>query len=108
MTTNSAVNLSPSHPGAIVREEILAPLNLTLSEAAEKLDVPLEALSDLLNETSALSPDMARRIELTFGVSAEMLLRVQTAWERRKALEELAALDQEPAYDDGRATFSPD
>jgi len=95
MTANSAANLSPSHPGAIIREDILAPLKLDVAEAAKVLDVTPEALSDLLNETCALSPDMARRIELTFGVSAEMLLRVQTAWDRRKALEELAALDQE-------------
>jgi addiction module HigA family antidote len=39
------------------------------------------ALSDLLNEKAALSPEMALRIELAFGASMEMLLRIQTAWD---------------------------
>ena len=71
----------PSHPGAIVREEILAPLGLNVTKAAMALDVRSATLSDLLNEKAALSPEMALRIEKAFGVNMEMLLRIQTAWD---------------------------
>ena len=76
-----STGMMPSHPGAIVREEILAPLGLTVSKAAKALGVRRATLSDLLNEKAALSPQMALRIELAFGVSMEMLLRIQTSWD---------------------------
>ncbi|MGO9849380.1 MAG: HigA family addiction module antitoxin [Methylocella sp.] len=76
-----STGMMPSHPGAIVREEILVPLNLTVSKAAKALGVRRATLSDLLNEKAALSPEMALRIELAFGVSMEMMLRIQTAWD---------------------------
>ncbi len=75
------IGMMPSHPGAILREEILAPLNLTVSRAAKALGVRRATLSDLLNEKAALSPEMALRIELAFGVSMEMMLRIQTTWD---------------------------
>jgi len=75
------VGMMPSHPGAIVREEILAPLGLNVTKAAKALDVRRATLSDLLNEKAALSPEMALRIEKAFGVNMEMLLRIQTAWD---------------------------
>ena len=94
--------MMPSHPGAIVREEILAPLNLTITQAANALGVRRATLSDLLNEKSALSPEMALRIEKAFGVSMEMMLRIQTDWDiattRRRASEfnVLPYQDQQP------------
>lgn len=76
-----STGIMPSHPGAIVREDILAPLNLTVSKAAKVLGVRRATLSDILNEKAALSVEMALRIELAFGVSMEMMLRIQTAWD---------------------------
>ena len=73
--------MTPSHPGAIVREEILAALNLNVTRAAKALGVRRATLSDLVNEKAALSPEMALRIEKAFGVSMDMLLRIQTAWD---------------------------
>jgi addiction module HigA family antidote len=70
-----------SHPGAIIREDVLAPLKLDVTKAAKVLGVREATLSDLLNEKAGLSPEMALRIELAFGVSMEMLLRIQTAWD---------------------------
>ena len=79
--TLTFVGMTPSHPGAIVREEILAPLGLNVTKAAKALGVRRATLSDLLNEKAALSPEMAFRIEKAFGVSMEMLLRIQVAWD---------------------------
>jgi antitoxin HigA-1 len=75
------IGMMTSHPGAIVREEILAPLNLPITEAAKALGVRRATLSDLVNEKAALSPEMALRIEKVFGVSMEMMLRIQTDWD---------------------------
>jgi antitoxin HigA-1 len=76
-----STGMMPSHPGAIMREDILSPLNLTVSKAAKVLGVRRATLSDLLNEKAVLSPEMALRIELAFGVSMEMMLRIQIAWD---------------------------
>jgi antitoxin HigA-1 len=73
------IGMRPSPPGEFIREEILAPLGLSVARAAEVLGVRRATLSDLVNGKSALSPEMALRIEKAFGVSMDMLLRMQ-AW----------------------------
>jgi len=71
--------MTPSHPGEFVREEILDPLGLSVSSAADVLGVRRATLSDLINEKAALSPEMALRLEKAFGVDMETMLRMQ-AW----------------------------
>ena len=73
------VNMTPSHPGEFVRMEVIEELGLNVTQAAEILGVRRATLSDLLNGNAALSPEMALRIEKAFGVSMDMLLRMQ-AW----------------------------
>jgi addiction module HigA family antidote len=73
------VGMIPPHPGDFIRTEILDELGLSVSQAAEILNVRRATLSDLLNEKAALSPEMALRIEKAFGVGMEMLLKMQ-AW----------------------------
>jgi addiction module HigA family antidote len=71
----------PSHPGRFIRAEIIEPLGLTVTAAAEALGVTRPALSALLNGRSALSSEMALRIEKAFGPRMDTLLRMQTAYE---------------------------
>ena len=73
------MNMTPSHPGEFVRMEVIEELGLNVTQAAEILGVRRATLSDLLNGNAALSPEMALRIEKAFGVSMDMLLRMQ-AW----------------------------
>src|SRR5436190_3627209 len=73
------VGMTPPHPGAFIRDEILDELGLTVSEVAKALDVRRATLSDLVNGTAALSAEMALRIEKAFGVKMETLLNMQ-AW----------------------------
>ena len=73
------MNMTPSHPGDFVRMEVIEELGLNVTQAAEILGVRRATLSDLLNGNAALSPEMALRIEKAFGVSMDMLLRMQ-AW----------------------------
>ena len=53
----------PTHPGEILLEDIIKPLGLTITKAAEKLGVTRKTLSELVNCKSAVSPEMAIRIE---------------------------------------------
>ena len=73
------VGMKPSHPGGFIRVEIIEELGLSIVKAAEILGVRRATVSDLLNEKAALSAEMALRIEKAFGVSMDMLLRMQ-AW----------------------------
>lgn len=66
----------PIHPGRFIRESVL-PENLSVKDAAEMLGVGRPALSNLLNENAALSPEMALRVEKAFGVKSEELLARQ-------------------------------
>jgi antitoxin HigA-1 len=74
-----AVGMTPPHPGEFVREEVLAPLGLSVTRAAEVLGVRRATLSDLVNEKAALSPEMALRLEKAFDLSMDQLLAMQ-AW----------------------------
>ena len=77
--TAITIGMKPPHVGAFVREEILDELGLSVTKAAEILDVRRATLSDLVNEKASLTPEMALRIEKAFDVSMDMLLKMQ-AW----------------------------
>lgn len=73
--------LKPVHPGEFLREEVISANNLNVTEAAEHLGVSRQALSALLNERAALSPDMAIRIEKAFGLPLETMMRMQSNYD---------------------------
>lgn len=77
-TTTINIGMKPSHPGDFIRTEILDELGLTVSKAAEVLQVRRATLSDLVNGKAGVSPEMALRIEKAFGVSMDTLLKMQT------------------------------
>ena len=76
---NVKVKMTPSHPGAFIRDEVIEPLGLSVTEAARILGVRRATLSDLLNGNASLSPEMALRVEKAFDVRMDLLLRMQ-AW----------------------------
>jgi len=94
------VRMKPPHPGKFIRTEILHELGLSVSKAAEILKVRRATLSDLVNEKSALSPEMALRGEKAFGVSMKMMLQMQ-AWHdtytMRKHADEIEVERYQPA-----------
>lgn len=75
--------LNPPHPGEVIRELCLEPLGLTVTDAAKGLGVTRKAFSELLNGHSGISPEMALRLSLAFGGSAE-------SWVQQQAMYELA------------------
>ncbi len=70
---------SPPHPGDLIKTEIIEALGLNVSKAAQILNVRRATLSDLLHGKSALTPEMALRIEKAFGPNMDHLLRMQLA-----------------------------
>jgi addiction module HigA family antidote len=89
---------NPPHPGDLIRAEVLAPFDLSVSAAAEVLGVRRATQSDLLNEKSALTPEMALRIEKFFPTT-EHLLRMQLAFDiaqMRRRSDEIGVLRFKP------------
>ena len=74
---NEDIKMTPPHPGQFVRDEVLAPLGLTITKAAQLLDVRRATLNDLVNGKSSLSAEMALRLEKAFGLDMEQMLRMQ-------------------------------
>ena len=84
--------MTPSHPGEIVREECLKPLELSVTAGARVLGVTRQALNNLVNEKAAISPEMAIRLEKAFGSSAEMWLGLQSAFDLAQARKQRRAI----------------
>jgi len=76
---------NPPHPGGIIREFCVDPLNLTVTETAKALGVTRKTLSMLLNERSGISPEMALRLSKVFGRAPESWLRLQVQYDLWKA-----------------------
>jgi len=68
---------NPPHPGEVLRELCLKPLGLTVTEAAGALDVSRKTLSSILNGRAGISPEMAVRLSLAFGTTAESWMNQQ-------------------------------
>ena len=76
---------NPPHVGGLIRRQVIEPLGLTVTEAAKVLGVGRQALSDLLNEKTALTSNMGLRIEKAFGPRMEHLMRMQLAFDLAQA-----------------------
>ncbi len=76
---------TPVHPGALIKSEIIEPLGMSVTAAAHVLGVTRARLSNLLNEDSKLSSELALRIEKAFGVSMDTLMRMQNSYDIAQA-----------------------
>ena len=72
---------NPPHPGDFIRTEIIEPAGLSVTAASAALPVSPPALSSLLNGKDKLSGETALRIEETFGVKMDTLMRMQSAYD---------------------------
>ena len=69
----------PTHPGAILREDVLPELKLSVDELANALSIPTSILVEILDERMPVTPDIANRLGLAFGMSPDIWLRMQQA-----------------------------
>ena len=72
---------NPPHPGDFIKTEIIEPLGISVTEAAKALGVSRPTLSTLLNSHAGVSPEMALRLEKAFGISMELLIRMQASYD---------------------------
>ena len=92
---------NPPHPGGVVKHECLEPLGLSVTRAAAGLGVTRQALSDVVNEKSAISVDMAFRLSKAFGPSPELWLRMQMAYDVWHARERAKTFEVEQFWAPG-------
>ena len=76
---------NPPHPGEIIRELCIEPLDLTVTKAAESLGVTRKTLSMLLNGKAGISPEMSLRLSKVFGRSPEGWLKLQIQYDLWKS-----------------------
>ncbi len=89
----------PTHPGVILREDVLPSLGLSVSEAARQLRVSRQTLHRILAGTSGVTPEMAVRLGKFCGNGAGLWLRMQEAFDLWHAERRLAKeLDKIPAH----------
>ena len=72
---------NPLHPGRIVRHDCLEPLGLSVTAGAKVLGVTRQALNNIVNGKSGISPEMAIRLSKVFGSTAETWLQMQLAYD---------------------------
>jgi addiction module HigA family antidote len=68
---------NPPHPGEILLEMYIKPMRVTITQAADALGVSRKHLSSIINERSAVTPDMAMRLAVVFGTEAELWVNLQ-------------------------------
>jgi antitoxin HigA-1 len=71
------IRRKPTHPGEILREDIIKPLGLTVTDAAKRLGVTRKTLSALINCKASMSPKMAVRVARATKTSPESWLYMQ-------------------------------
>ena len=72
---------NPPHPGEVLGQLCLEPLNLTVAAAARSLGVSRRTLSSILNGRTGISPEMAVRLSIAFNTSAESWLNQQLQYD---------------------------
>ncbi|NEO83030.1 MAG: HigA family addiction module antidote protein [Spirulina sp. SIO3F2] len=72
---------APTHPGEMLTEEFLRPLNLSPEDLAKSLYIPLDQLEALLKQQQSLTPALALRLAKYFEMSADFWLNLQLRWD---------------------------
>jgi len=87
----------PAHPGEILKELVIEPLGLSVTEASRHLGVSRKTLSKVLNGRGAVTPEMAVRLEMTFGKpNAAHWLRLQNAYDLWRTRQRSNTIHVEP------------
>ena len=88
---------NPAHPGEILKELMIEPLGLSITDAARHLGVSRKTLSKVLNGRSSVTPEMALRLEMAFGKpNAAHWLRLQNAYDLWQTRQHSAAIHVTP------------
>ena len=86
---------NPCHPGAVLREDVLKPLNITVTEFAKKLKISRQVLSQIINEKVGISPTMALKLAKALNTSAASWLDMQLKYDLWQAMQSVNVDDVE-------------
>lgn len=90
----------PTHPGTVLREDVLPALKMSVTDAAKHLRVTRQQLHRVLAEDSAVSPEMALRLGKFCGNGPEVWIRLQEAYDLWQAKKKLAGeVDRIPTFE---------
>jgi addiction module HigA family antidote len=88
--------MRPVHPGEILREDYLVPLNMSANALAKALNVPAPRINDIVRERRGITADTAMRLARYFGGDARSWLNLQAAYDLRVAeIENAKRIEQE-------------
>lgn len=71
---------NPPHPGGVLLRQWIEPLGISITQTAKHLGVSRKALSELVHEHTGVSPEMAVRLSIAFGTSAELWMNMQSSY----------------------------
>jgi addiction module HigA family antidote len=78
-------NRAPTHPGEMLRDEFLVPMNISQHELANAIHAPYQHINELVNQKCGVTPSTALRLAKFFGMSADFWLSLQVRWDLFKA-----------------------
>jgi addiction module HigA family antidote len=78
-------NREPTHPGEMLVDEFLVPLQITQRELANAIHVPYQRINELVNKKRGITPSTALRLARYFGVSPDFWLNLQARWDLNRA-----------------------
>ena len=79
--------IAPVHPGEILREDVLKPLDMSVNKLALSLGVPATRMGDIVNGRRAITPDTALRLARFLGTTPEFWVRLQARYEDKFSAE---------------------
>jgi addiction module HigA family antidote len=86
------------HPGEILREEVIAANELTVTAAAKLLGISRQSLNNIIHEKSDITPEMSFRIAKVFGGTADIWANMQTKFNLHLASIKMKELDLKPYH----------
>ena len=72
---------APTHPGEMLAEEFLKPMNLTQPELANAVHLSCQQIEDIVNGRASMTPGTALRLAKYFGTSADFWMSLQLRWD---------------------------
>ncbi len=75
----------PTHPGEMLVEEFLRPMDITQRQLADAIHVPYQRVNELVNQKRGITPSTSLRLARFFGVSPDFWLNLQIRWDLHKA-----------------------
>ena len=77
---------APTHPGEMLLEEFLVPINLTIQKLATAIYVPIVEIQAIVQQQQAITPSLALRLAKYFGTSVDFWMSLQLRWDLHQAL----------------------